>query len=270
MEGQTFAPGEDSRAIHSISHLYEGHAGPPEIPPSLLQGPPPDLTQRMVNFEPHIPEYKDMWAVVLDGVLSGEECEELLAIAERTSHWKNALVNIGGGRQAYYSDARNCGRIIVDSRELAAKIWKRVEAAMPDILRLEDWPSVTGFGPQKREEVWKVSRLNERMRFLKYVGGEYFRAHCDGIYETDDRTERSYFTLHLYLNGGAAGEDGEPLEGGATRFFGYGMESCLDVEPKPGRVLIFQQRGLMHSGEDVMKGEKYTLRTDILYKREES
>lgn len=173
--GQTFKPGEDAKAIHSISPLYQEGAGPPKIPSEFLEGPPPNLTVEKVNFEPHIPEYKGLWAVVLDGVLSDEECEGLLAVAESTSHWKHALVNIGGGKQAYYSSARSCGRIMVDSRELAAKLWKRVEAAVPELLRLEDWASVTGFGPQKRREVWEVSRLNERMRFLKCVGGEYFR-----------------------------------------------------------------------------------------------
>jgi len=40
----------------------------------------------------------------------------------------------------------------------------------------------------------------------------------------------------------------------------------FDVEPKKGRVLIFQQRGVYHSGEEVTKGVKYTLRTDFLFR----
>jgi hypothetical protein len=34
---------------------------------------------------------------------------------------------------------------------------------------------VTGNGPAKRGETWKVTRLNERGRYLKYTGGEYFK-----------------------------------------------------------------------------------------------
>jgi len=45
------------------------------------------------------------------------------------------------------------------------------------------------------------------------------------------------------------------------------MERQLDIEPKLGRVLIFQQRDLLHSGADVMGGLKYTLRTDLMYKK---
>jgi hypothetical protein len=90
-------------------------------------------------------------------------------------------------------------------------------------------------------------------------------AHCDGTYETPDRTERSLFTLHLYLND-TEGKNGErQLEGGATTFFSWNMNERLDVVPKVGRVLIFQHRNLLHSGDDVISGTKLTLRTDIMY-----
>jgi hypothetical protein len=39
----------------------------------------------------------------------------------------------------------------------------------------------------------------------------------------------------------------------------------VDVDPKAGRVLIFQHRDLYHCGDDVLKGVKYTMRTDIMY-----
>ena len=92
-------------------------------------------------------------------------------------------------------------------------------------------------------------------------------AHCDGVYETPDRSERSYYTLHLYLNDKEAnGSEGE-LKGGATTFFSYDMHRRLDVEPKTGRILIFQHRELLHSGDDVLSGLKLTMRTDIMYEK---
>ena len=39
----------------------------------------------------------------------------------------------------------------------------------------------------------------------------------------------------------------------------------MDVDPRAGRVLIFQHRGLYHAGDDVIAGTKYTMRTDVLY-----
>jgi hypothetical protein len=95
-------------------------------------------------------------------------------------------------------------------------------------------------------------------------------AHGDGAYETPDKRERSYFTLHLYLND-PAGKDGqEPLVGGATTFMSLGNISAqtMDIVPKAGRILLFQHRGLIHAGADVVRGTKYTLRTDIMYAKE--
>lgn len=120
------------------------------------------------------------------------------------------------------------------------------------------------------------------MRFLKYVGGEYFRPHCDGSYERDDRSERSYFTLHLYLNNGVSPSEQEmgemsakdrlkaakeTLIGGATTFHSLSCspERSLEVMPRTGRVLLFQHRDLVHSGADVVQGTKYTMRTDLMY-----
>jgi hypothetical protein len=56
-----------------------------------------------------------------------------------------------------------------------AKLWARIEASVPEIHRLQNWALVTGNGPAKRGETWKVTRLNERGRYLKYTGGEYFK-----------------------------------------------------------------------------------------------
>lgn len=103
--------------------------------------------------------------------------------------------------------------------------------------------------------------VNERLSFLRYGPGHYFKPHCDGIQKLPgDRV--SYVTLQIYLN------DEHEMEGGATRFHGYDKDRYYDVEPKQGRVLIFQQRGLFHSGEEVKKGIKYAVRSDFLFIKE--
>lgn len=92
-------------------------------------------------------------------------------------------------------------------------------------------------------------------------------AHCDGSYVTPSGDEISYYTLHLYLNEPAPAAPGEKTGGGATRFHSLSWDDkrYLDVQPKVGRVLIFQHRNLLHSGDDVIRGTKYTLRTDLMY-----
>jgi len=45
----------------------------------------------------------------------------------------------------------------------------------------------------------------------------------------------------------------------------YPGATYIDVEPLPGRVLVFEQEGIPHSGEEVTKGVKYSVRTDFMY-----
>ena len=255
------------------------------LPDDFLSTPKPDISVYQVDFaKTDLPQYASKYAVILDDVLSKKECEQLIKAAESTTNegWERAMINIGGGRQMLATEARNCGRIIWDSREVVGRVWKRIEdiAAVQQITSLYKAPGIMGNGPSKRGETWKFTRPNERMRFLKYVGGEYFRPHCDGCYETPDGTERSWFTLHLYLNDAdrptgkelakvMQGDEGTcakyGLVGGATTFHSFNMEKQLDVWPKAGRILIFQHRDLLHSGDDVLHGVKYTMRTDLMY-----
>lgn len=103
--------------------------------------------------------------------------------------------------------------------------------------------------------------INPRLSFLRYGPGHYFKPHCDGLVDIMDGQQKSFVTLHLYLN------DGDGLAGGATRFWTPDKKEHVDVEPKLGRVLVFQQRMLIHSGEEVTGGVKYTMRSDFLYEK---
>lgn len=83
-----------------------------------------------------------------------------------------------------------------------------------------------------------------------------------------DKFLRTVFTLHLYLNDSVAeAGDAAALVGGATSFLSSNDQRKVDVDPKAGRVLIFQHSGLNHSGDRVTKGVKYTMRTEIMYEK---
>jgi hypothetical protein len=56
------------------------------------------------------------------------------------------------------------------------------------------------------------------------------------------------------------------LVGGATALLSGDEKRKYDVECKTGRVLIFQHRRVFHAGADVVKGVKYSVRTDIMYR----
>ncbi|KAF2146241.1 uncharacterized protein K452DRAFT_242897 [Aplosporella prunicola CBS 121167] len=257
----------------------------PKIPQDFLAGPAPaNMTCEHIDFaNSPVPKYAGMYAVVLDNVLTPEECATLVALAEaRTGgKWERAMINVGGGKQALMTDERNCGRIIWDDVLITDRIWNRVKGRVPEVLALEGtrWAQTVGPRVLYCNETWCATRLNERMRFLKYTGGEYFRPHMDGAYVTPDNKERSFMTFHLYLNDASTTAEGEePLEGGATTLHSpdtfmmmdgpeeYKKKGRLDIVPKVGRVLLFQHRNLVHSGDDVVKGTKITMRTDLMYR----
>ena len=251
-----------------------------------------------------LPENKGLYAVILDNVISPSECVKMLELVEQSvpvedrgksngRFWKPALVNIGGGFEVLESEYRNSDRIIWDQQTVVDRLWERVCQAPglreklsviendTNVLGPRVWKSGQGVGQR-----WEFRRLNKRMRFLKYGPGQFFRrkcsidfktplrfadiyiAHCDGAYKEpgDDKIIKTHYTLHLYLNDSKAtvGDKAE-LVGGATSFLSRDEKRKMDVDPKAGRVLIFQHRNLYHSGDDVLQGLKYTMRTDIMY-----
>lgn len=148
------------------------------LPKDFLLGPGPEKAVHKIDFtQTPLPEYDGHYAVVVDNVLTKEECDSLIRAAESTNggEWEVAMVNVGAGRQRLLTDVRDCGRIIWDDRDIVEKIWSRVKDSVPEIEVLKELPGVTGNGPVKRKETLKMSRLNERMRFLRYGKSQYFR-----------------------------------------------------------------------------------------------
>ncbi|TGO35282.1 hypothetical protein BHYA_0164g00270 [Botrytis hyacinthi] len=294
---------------------------PVEIPEDFLQplkNAEKNITVQRIEFEKTaLSEYRGAYAVVLDGVLSREECGELIRLAEMSkgghgnlvgggsgdgdggedeneselkapenNGWTPAMVNAGVGYEFLSTEYRNSDRIIWDEKEVVSRLWKRVlqgKGIKEDIAVLEGkrWEGLASLGLRSGERwVGTEQGINERMRFLRYGAGQYFREHVDGAYGNPDGSERSFFTIHLYLNDSAQElekdpntpkfpEDSEMLRGGATTFHSRDMKERLDVDPKVGRVLIFQHKRLLHSGDDVVSGIKYTMRSDLMFRFED-
>lgn len=148
------------------------------LPLDFLSKPAPNIQLQRIDFtKTPLPEYKGLYAVVLDNVLTKDEWDDLIRVAEATTggKWEQAMVNVGGGQQKLITDTRDCGRIIWDDKAVVAKIWDRVKESVPEIQSLKGMARVTGYGPVKRGETLAITRLNERMRFLKYTEGQYFQ-----------------------------------------------------------------------------------------------
>ena len=154
----------------------------PSTVSDILTGPCPVVKVTRVDFEKtDLFEFKGAYAVILDNVLSASECAQLLALAESSSggsgghgKWERAMINTGNNNQELITDVRNCDRIIWDDPLIVSRIWDRCKPYVPEIEVLKGNAEILGNGPVKRGETYAMTRLNERMRFLKYTGGEYF------------------------------------------------------------------------------------------------
>lgn len=166
-------------------------SNPVAIPHDFLTSTPSDA--QPVVFTPIdfsttvLPQYSGAYAVIIDNVLSPSECSQLLHLAEASvppiergerDAWQPALVNIGGGYEILEPDYRNSDRIIWDCQEVVNRLWDRCLAApgLKDRLSVvENDVHILGPNRKGKPQRWDIRRLNDRMRFLRYGSGQFFR-----------------------------------------------------------------------------------------------
>ncbi len=178
---------------------------------------------------------RPLWWTV-DGVLSPEECRALIERIEAAGP-ELASINALGG-PLIDERVRNNTRVIFDDEALAALLFARVRATVPE-----------------RMMGMRLVGANERLRCYRYAPGQRFAAHYDGSFARDER-ERSLLTFMVYLNEGFAG--------GATAL----LDLEVEVAPRTGRALLFQH-ALLHEGAEVTQGVKYAVRSDLMFRAEE-
>ena len=182
------------KANKPVQVTYESNPIP--IPADFLVAQPPDAEE--ITIAPidwaatPVPEYKGCYAVVLDNVLSPSECAALLRLAEDSvapasrgedgSPWRQAMVNVGAGFEVLAPHYRRSDRLIWDQQEVVDRIWARCLLApglRERMATVSREPIITGGGKfeLRREEgsTFRFVRANNRMRFLKYSGGEFFQ-----------------------------------------------------------------------------------------------
>ncbi|UJR15938.1 hypothetical protein I4U23_002858 [Adineta vaga] len=193
----------------------------------------------------HLPskEDREKLAFTLSNIFSPEECQEWIQIGEEKG-FTTALLNVGGGREILSTKYRDSTRCIIDSPELAHKLFLRLESFLP-----RTWKNNT----------FELVGLNERLRFLRYDPGQKFTPHTDGQYRRQDGSgEESFLTVQLYLN--------EEFKGGETAFIKVDdIKKKVVFSIKTGMVLIFEHR-ILHEGSAIKEGRKYTVRTDVMYR----
>jgi prolyl 4-hydroxylase len=173
--------------------------------------------------------------VLLGGLLSDEECDELIASAGPRMARSETVVNATGGSEVHASRTSRGMFFGRGETPLCARIEQR-------IAMLFRWPVVNGEG----------------LQVLHYAPGAEYKPHYDyfdpaqpGMGTVLQRGGQRVGTLVMYLN--------SPTKGGATVF----PDAGLDVAPIKGNGVFFSYdrahpvTKTLHGGAPVIEGEKW-------------
>ena len=185
--------------IRTLQVVPTSYSSLPVVIPESFLAPlkdPSVIETKVIDFaKTPLPAYKDFYAVILDNVLSRDECDQLIKMAEMSAGahtdgkkvenngWRPAMVNAGVGQEFMAPDYRNSDRIIWDNDILVKRLWERVlqgDGIKEYISKLEGekYRQVIGGSFLEKGIKWHVTEqgINERMRFLKYGAGQFFRS----------------------------------------------------------------------------------------------
>lgn len=191
----------------------------------------------------------DFTCFVIPALFCKAECEQLL-----NTDIKNSFQKAISNYPTYY---RNNDRFVMDNDILANLLFEKVKPYLPKIIEINSTI-------QAENGVWHLKELNNRIRFCKYSANQYFHRHLDGIHYRNDTTQ-SKLTFMVYLNSATE------FKGGRTLFFKTKEtdEIWASYIPKQGDLIVFDHN-VWHEGEVLTQGEKFVLRSDILYSKKET
>jgi len=189
----------EAAALYPTVPITEHPSFQVDIPDSFLAqlSDPSQITVSKIDFEnSSLPEYKGLYAVGLDKVLSQAECDQLLHMAESSTGahlenngegdgtqnkgWKQALVRAGRRHEVLAIEYRDSGRILWDEKEVVKRFFNRVLQAKGmreylGVLEGSEYSDVNGKDGSGGR--WRLTEQgpNEKMRFLRYGVGQFFK-----------------------------------------------------------------------------------------------
>ena len=172
-------------------------------------------------------------------VFSEKECNDLINVIKKLGFNKASLFTDVHGVEHYDTDIRNSMRKIIDNRDFAQLLEKRIYKYIPKTYNDLEYHSI-----------------NYRFRFLKYEKGGFFARHKDNNYK--NKESMSLITILIYLN--------DNYEGGYTTFFAnVDDKKGFTLKPKTGMVSLMDQ-DIGHYVPELTEGIKYVIRTEIMYR----
>lgn len=209
-------------------------------------------------------------AYILKNILTKPECLDVIKQAENFG-----LEDINA--MGYPRDIRTNDRVSIMSAELAELMFQRARPFLGTIEKpsVEDVKSgtkeaVKGLDERDRAGTWFPDSINPCFRVCRYRPGGHFSCHHDGGFEVDkDLTSMQTFMIYLTTIPEHAGM------GGPTSFYteeqeayelGEDRHRICAYYPEAGSCLAFRSK-IMHDGGKLLKGEKWILRSEVMYRR---
>lgn len=197
--------------------------------------------KEIINILPNRKEY----CILIKGAFDNDFCDRI--IKDKKGSFKKAKTH-------YPTSYRNNERQVLNTEELSLQLFQEIKNYIPEEI------DIKGISKQEQGK-WKLDSLNSRIRVCRYLPNQYFNKHLDGVHFVT-RTKQSKLTFMIYLNGC------EDFDGGRTLFFNSKADDTIigSYEPQKGDLIIFDHN-LWHSGETVLNGKKYILRSDLIYQK---
>jgi hypothetical protein len=180
---------------------------------------------------------------VIDNLLDIETCQYLIDLSEKEGY-KEADITYSSGAKMN-KEYRNNSRVLYKNEDLRLKLEKVLSPHIPLL-----FPYIKEGGTPVNLNFLKLSG---NFRFYKYMPDEDFKKHRDSSQFEEGGI--SLITVLFYLN--------TPEYGGETGIYDYDQPKKL-IKAETGKVLWFDHV-VAHTGERVIKGCKYVLRSDFIY-----
>ena len=165
----------------------------------------------------------DFDGVIIDGLLTTEECGALVHAAESTGAF--AFWDPAGGEER--RSVRNADTLEFDSSALCAALWKRLSPHVPERMSFSrDDLDEDRYEPDLDGE-WVATGLNTHLLINRYAAGGHFAPHADGS-TLIDFNHRSLYTVLIYLN--------ECVDGGGTQLLSSACGDATETDERGARV----------------------------------
>jgi predicted 2-oxoglutarate/Fe(II)-dependent dioxygenase YbiX len=187
-----------------------------------------------INLDFNMKDYQ-----IIENLFSSESCQELINKSEELGYEEADISYSSGAKMnKQYRDNMRC---LYSDEKFREELQELLKPYIPETEMYSGYEL-------------KFLKLSGKFRFYKYNPGQKFKKHKDG-----NNLEEGGIALHtvlIYLN--------TPEEGGETGVYDPELSERLMVKAEAGKVLVFNH-SVAHTGEELIAGVKYVLRTDFIY-----